>query len=153
MLAVRKPGKLPGDVLTESYELEYGSAALQLNPDDVPDGARVLIVDDVLATGGTAAAAAKLLLRAGAEVVGVAVVTELPALRGRFAVRTAVPDLMIMSAHRRPLNRARCVRAEDPHRRPRYSRCPDSCPVRRCDRRDVPGPHGRCRGCGREVSR
>jgi adenine phosphoribosyltransferase len=97
VLAVRKPGKLPGDVLTESYRLEYGTAALQLNPDDVPDGARVLIVDDVLATGGTAAAAAKLLLRAGALLVGLAVVIELPTLRGRFAVRDAVPDLMIMS--------------------------------------------------------
>jgi adenine phosphoribosyltransferase len=97
VLAVRKPGKLPGDVLTESYHLEYGSASLQLNPDDVGEGTRVLIVDDVLATGGTATAACRLLQRAGAQLVGVAVVTELPALRGRIAVRDAVPGVSVFS--------------------------------------------------------
>lgn len=83
VLAVRKPGKLPGDILTEEYDLEYGSARLELHPDDVPAGARVLIVDDVLATGGTASAACRLVERAGAVVAGVAVVIELAALGGR----------------------------------------------------------------------
>jgi adenine phosphoribosyltransferase len=83
VLAVRKPGKLPGAVLTEEFELEYGTAALQLHPDDVPDGARVLVVDDVLATGGTAAAAHRLLRRAGAAEVEIAVVIELDVLHGR----------------------------------------------------------------------
>ena len=83
VLAVRKPGKLPGDILAEEYDLEYGSARLELHPDDVPDGARVLVVDDVLATGGTAAAARRLLERAGAAVVGLSVVIELSDLQGR----------------------------------------------------------------------
>lgn len=83
VLAVRKPGKLPGAVLSEDFELEYGSATLQVHPDDVPPGARTLVVDDVLATGGTAAAAVALLRRAGAEVAGFAVTVELAALNGR----------------------------------------------------------------------
>ena len=93
VLALRKPGKLPGDVLTEEYDLEYGTAALQLNPLDVAPGARVLVVDDVLATGGTAAASVRLLRRAGAQVVGVAVVIELNALHGR----RALPDVPVFS--------------------------------------------------------
>jgi adenine phosphoribosyltransferase len=86
VLAVRKPGKLPGDILFEDYQLEYGTARLELHPDDVPAGSRVLVIDDVLATGGTAAAACRLLRRAGAEIAGVAVAVELGELGGRSAL-------------------------------------------------------------------
>ena len=86
VLAIRKPGKLPGDILFEDYQLEYGAGRLELHPADVPAGARVLVIDDVLATGGTAAAACRLLQRAGAEIVGVAVAIELGDLRGRAAL-------------------------------------------------------------------
>jgi adenine phosphoribosyltransferase len=86
VLAVRKPGKLPGNILFEDYQLEYGTARLELHPDDVPAGSRVLVIDDVLATGGTAAAACRLLLRAGAQIAGVAVAVELVELGGRSAL-------------------------------------------------------------------
>ncbi len=80
---VRKAGKLPGPTFAETYALEYGTATLEVQQDAVTRGARVLIVDDVLATGGTVAATAALLTRLGAQVVGVSVVVELPALGGR----------------------------------------------------------------------
>ena len=80
---VRKPGKLPRATITASYELEYGSETLAVHADAVPAGARVLIVDDVLATGGTALAAVELVRRLGGELVGVSLLAELTYLPGR----------------------------------------------------------------------
>ncbi len=80
---VRKPGKLPGDVLTEGFELEYGMAELHVHRDAMVSGARVLVVDDVLATGGTVGATARLLEKLGAELVHVSVLMELRFLEGR----------------------------------------------------------------------
>ena len=83
MITVRKAGKLPGPLIGVDYALEYGQARMELRPDSVDKGSRVLIIDDVLATGGTAAAAAELIHRCGAEVTAVAVLLELADLRGR----------------------------------------------------------------------
>ncbi|MFQ4148394.1 adenine phosphoribosyltransferase [Arthrobacter sp. LAPM80] len=83
VITIRKAGKLPREVYSESYALEYGEATLELHQDDIPTGTRVLILDDVLATGGTLGAAAALLERTGAVVAGVGVVLEIDALPGR----------------------------------------------------------------------
>jgi adenine phosphoribosyltransferase len=83
---VRKKGKLPSATFAEEYDLEYGSATVEVHQDAFAPGDRVLIVDDVLATGGTARATAALIRRAGAQVVGVAVLMELSFLKGRAAV-------------------------------------------------------------------
>lgn len=80
---VRKPGKLPAECFGVDYELEYGSARMEIHRDALQPGARVLIVDDVLATGGTARAAVELVERCGATVEALAVVGELPQLGGR----------------------------------------------------------------------
>jgi len=79
----RKPGKLPYNFVEESYELEYGHAELQMHEDGVVRDARVLIVDDLLATGGTAHAAIRLVQKIGGEVIGCGFVVELNALNGR----------------------------------------------------------------------
>jgi adenine phosphoribosyltransferase len=80
---VRKPGKLPAKSITESYDLEYGQDALEIHEDAVGRGQRVLIVDDVLATGGTAAATVQLVRRLGAELHGLAFLIELVVLNGK----------------------------------------------------------------------
>ncbi|MGV8895390.1 MAG: adenine phosphoribosyltransferase [Rhodoglobus sp.] len=83
---IRKAGKLPRDVIAESYSLEYGEATLEVQPHDLPGGCRVLVLDDILATGGTLAAATTLVERAGWTVAGVSVVLELAGLGGREAL-------------------------------------------------------------------
>ena len=80
---VRKPGKLPHRTLVEEYSLEYGSGKLEMHEDAVRPGDRVLIVDDLIATGGTAYAAAKMVERSGGTVLGFAFVVELTFLPGR----------------------------------------------------------------------
>jgi adenine phosphoribosyltransferase len=82
----RKQGKLPFKIISQSYDLEYGSASLELHRDGLAAGARVLIVDDLLATGGTAAAAVHLAGKLGGRVIGCAFVIELDALGGRERV-------------------------------------------------------------------
>jgi adenine phosphoribosyltransferase len=90
VLPVRKAGKLPPPTLRRSYELEYGSAEIEV-PEGIVDGKRVVLVDDVLATGGTLRAAAGLLGEAGAEVVGMGVIVELGFLGGRAVVGDIAP--------------------------------------------------------------
>jgi adenine phosphoribosyltransferase len=86
---VRKPGKLPGEKFSEEYALEYGTNTLEIHADAVGHGHRVLVVDDLLATGGTIAATLRLLEKLGANVVGTAVLIELEALNGRAALNGA----------------------------------------------------------------
>ena len=83
---VRKAGKLPGAVHAQTYDLEYGSATLEVQAGVLAPASRVLLVDDVLATGGTARAATSVLRAAGAVVVGFAALIELPSLSGRAAL-------------------------------------------------------------------
>ena len=83
---VRKAGKLPGETVGLDYALEYGTARIEVHADALTPGASVLVVDDVLATGGTAAAACTLLETCGAQVPGVEVLVELEALDGRRAL-------------------------------------------------------------------
>ncbi|MFG2880965.1 adenine phosphoribosyltransferase [Streptomyces sp. NPDC048297] len=89
-IPVRKAGKLPGATLRQAYELEYGSAEIEVHAEDLTSDDRVLIVDDVLATGGTAEAAIQLIQRAGAEVSGLAVLMELGFLGGRARLDPAL---------------------------------------------------------------
>lgn len=80
---IRKKGKLPGRTIEQDYKLEYGEAIMEVHDDALQPGEKVLLVDDLLATGGTAEAGIKLIERLGAEVVGCAFVIELPELGGR----------------------------------------------------------------------
>ena len=82
-IPVRKPKKLPGETVSHTYDLEYGTDTLEIHKDAIQPGQRVLIVDDLLATGGTAEATAKLATTLGAEICGLAFVVELDFLKGR----------------------------------------------------------------------
>ena len=92
---VRKPGKLPRERVSERYELEYGSDALEVHRDALGGGARALIVDDVLATGGTAEAAIRLAERCGATVVGVGAVIDLSFLLWRDRLRNRIVHTLV----------------------------------------------------------
>ena len=82
-IPIRKPNKLPAETLKETYELEYGTDTFEIHADALKSGDKVLIVDDLLATGGTAAAACNLVARTGAQIVGCAFAIELDDLKGR----------------------------------------------------------------------
>ncbi|MBL1067293.1 adenine phosphoribosyltransferase [Streptomyces sp. 7-21] len=87
---VRKAGKLPGATLSQGYDLEYGSAEIEIHAEDLSPADRVLVVDDVLATGGTAEASLRLIQRTGASIAGLAVLMELSFLKGRERVLPAL---------------------------------------------------------------
>ncbi|MBK8230380.1 MAG: adenine phosphoribosyltransferase [Candidatus Eisenbacteria bacterium] len=89
---LRKPGKLPAATFRESYALEYGSDSLEMHQDALPAGARVLLIDDLLATGGTAAAAIRLIAQGNGRLAGVCFLAELCALEGR---RRLPPDARV----------------------------------------------------------
>ena len=82
-ILVRKPGKLPAETISEEYSLEYGTDKLEIHKDAIEAGKKVIVIDDLLATGGTVGAACKLLTKAGAEVKAAAFIIELADLQGR----------------------------------------------------------------------
>lgn len=91
----RKSGKLPAETIEQSYDLEYGTAAVEIHSDAITPGSRVLVVDDILATGGTGRAAVDLVRRAGGTVVGFSVLLELGALRGREKMPDVEPHVLL----------------------------------------------------------
>lgn len=95
---VRKKGKLPGAVISEDYQLEYGEAVVEIHDDVIDAGERVLIVDDLLATGGTAQAGIKLVERLGGEIVGCAFIVDLPDLGGRKKLESLGMDVHALCA-------------------------------------------------------
>jgi adenine phosphoribosyltransferase len=94
LLLIRKDGKLPGATIAEDYALEYGSDRLAMHVDACAPGAKVLIADDLIATGGTALAAARLVRRAGGELVGARFLIDLPELGGAEALRAEGVDVL-----------------------------------------------------------
>ena len=102
LLLIRKAGKLPGETIAEEYALEYGTDRLTMHVDACAPGARVLLVDDLIATGGTALASVRLVRRAGAEVVGTGFIIDLPELGGADRLRDqglAVHSLIAFEGH------------------------------------------------------
>ena len=93
---IRKPGKLPAETISESYQLEYGSDTLEIHKDAVEPGERVIIVDDLIATGGTAAAAIRMAQRLEAEIVECAFLVELEFLAGRQKLPPEIPFFSVL---------------------------------------------------------
>ncbi|WP_371171553.1 adenine phosphoribosyltransferase [Aliiroseovarius sp. 2305UL8-7] len=93
---IRKKGKLPGATLSESYTLEYGEAIVEVHDDAIQPGEKVLLVDDLLATGGTAEAGIKLIERLGGEIVGCAFIVDLPELGGRKKIEALGMDVHVL---------------------------------------------------------
>ena len=91
---IRKAGKLPREVVSESYELEYGNASIELQRDAMPKGSKVLIADDLLATGGTASAAEKLIKKQGSEPIGFAFIIALSGFSGRDMLKLPVFEIV-----------------------------------------------------------
>lgn len=98
LLLIRKNGKLPGATIAEDYALEYGTDRLAMHVDACAPGARVLIIDDLLATGGTALAAARLVRRAGGQLIGARFIIDLPELGGSKALGEAGVDAVSLFA-------------------------------------------------------
>ena len=97
-IPIRKQGKLPGKTITQSYTLEYGEAVMEVHHDALQAGERVLVIDDLLATGGTAEAGIKLIERMGAQVVGCGFVIDLPDLGGRKKLEALGMDVHALCA-------------------------------------------------------
>ncbi|WP_263619562.1 adenine phosphoribosyltransferase [Salipiger bermudensis] len=95
---IRKKGKLPGAVISESYTLEYGEAVVEIHDDAIRPGERILLVDDLLATGGTAEAGIKLVERLGGEIIGCAFIIDLPDLGGRTRLEAMGMDVHALCA-------------------------------------------------------
>ncbi len=91
VVPVRKPGRLPFVTFSEDYALEYGTNSLEIHQDAIAPGEKILIVDDLLATGGTVEATVKLVQRLGGEIIGIAVLAELTALDGRARIDAGIP--------------------------------------------------------------
>ncbi len=95
---IRKKGKLPGTTIEQEYQLEYGTATMEMHDDAISAGERVLVVDDLLATGGTAAAGVSLIERLGGEVVSCAFIIDLPELGGRKRLEAMGLDVYYLAA-------------------------------------------------------
>jgi len=95
---VRKKGKLPGTVISQEYTLEYGEAIVEIHDDAISPGERILLVDDLLATGGTAAAGIKLIERLGGEIISCAFIIDLPQLGGRRVLEDLGMDVHALCA-------------------------------------------------------
>ncbi|WP_187432405.1 adenine phosphoribosyltransferase [Maritimibacter alkaliphilus] len=93
---IRKKGKLPGATLSQAYQLEYGEAVMEIHDDAIQPGEKVLLVDDLLATGGTAQAGIQLIEKLGGEIVGCAFIVDLPELGGRAKLEAMGMDVHIL---------------------------------------------------------
>lgn len=93
---IRKKGKLPGKTLQQDYKLEYGEATMEIHDDAVRAGEKVLVIDDLLATGGTAEAGIKLLERLGAEIISTSFIIDLPELGGRKRLEAMGHDVQVL---------------------------------------------------------